>query len=223
MQTLIVVAHPNIARSNTQSFFKETAAQVPESTWHELTDCDYSPAEVASEQALILAADRIVLQFPLYWYSAPAQLWAWLDAVWQRGVVYDDTGGLLRGKELAVVVSFSHPLTDYRLGARENVTVDTLLAPFAAIARKTGMTMLTPLLVPEFARMTEQARAELFTVYQQYLTLDQPTSRRKQAQWFEAELAKRGDALLADTMSDINADMTQLHQTVADLRTGEVD
>jgi putative NADPH-quinone reductase len=221
MQTLIIAAHPEIARSNTQSFFKESAALVPGVQWHALTQDTYTDAQVTAEQQLVLAADRIILQFPLYWYSAPARLWAWLDAVWQRSVVYDDAGGLLNGKSLGIVVSFSHPLRDYRLGGREGMPVDAFLTPFSALAHKTGMRLLTPLLVPEFARMTETQRAELLVHYQQYLTLTHPESRREQADWFALQLEQRGADLMADTLTSINDEMAQLHQTVAELRTGE--
>lgn len=223
MKTLIVVAHPDIARSNTQSFLQETAAVVADSQWHVLTKYDYSPAEILAEQQLVLAADRIVLQFPLYWYSAPALLWSWLDAVWQRGRFYGDEGGYLTGKTLAAVVTFSHPLRDYRVGGKENVTVDELLRPFVGVAQKTGMQYLPALLVPEFARMTPLERAQLLVHYQQLLSLAEPQSQRMQAAWFAEQLTARGATLMADTLTDITAEYTQLRQTVTDLRTGEQD
>ncbi len=219
MRSLIVVGHPHPERSQTQSFFRETAARVPDAQWHELKE----PTDIVREQQLIQNADRIILQFPLYWYSAPATLWQWLTDVWQRGVVYDAQGGLLRGKTLGIVVSFSHPLTNYHIGGRENVTLDQLLAPFAALAHKTGMTLLPPLLVPEFDRMTAQARAKLFTDYQQYLMLARPASHREQADWFAQRVEQAGASLLAETLWDEQDEVAQLRQTVAELRTGEVD
>lgn len=223
MHTLIVVAHQNLAGSNTQSFLKETAALVPDATWLELGEQPLTVAEITAAQAQVRAADRIVLQFPLYWYSAPAKMWAWLEQVWVRGVVYDDDGGLLTAKTLGLVVNFGHPLRDYRLGGREGLTVDALLAPFAALARKTGLQMLPPLLIAEFARMTEQEHADLLVHYQQYLSLPRPDSQRQQAEWFAEQLSARGADLMADTLTDLQDESTQLHQTVRELRAGEVE
>lgn len=42
----------------------------------------------AREAARLLTADRIVLQFPVQWYSMPPQLKAWQDAVLKTGKQY---------------------------------------------------------------------------------------------------------------------------------------
>ncbi|WP_155286937.1 NAD(P)H-dependent oxidoreductase [Lacticaseibacillus zhaodongensis] len=218
MHTLIAVAHPHIARSNTQSFLKETAALEPTATWHEL---DGATLNLAAERKQLLASDRIVLQFPLYWYSAPAALWNWLDQVWVKNVVYGPDDGLLQGKSLGLVVSYSEPPRDYDLGGKVGLSMQEILRPFAAIAKRCGLQLLSPLLIPQFDRMTEQERAQLLVAYRQYLTLADPSSQREQAAWFEQQLRQNDAELLADTLADQQDKLLDLRATVSQLRAGE--
>lgn len=45
-------------------------------------------AEVAAEQAKLLRADAVILQFPLWWFSMPAILKGWFDRVYAYGFAY---------------------------------------------------------------------------------------------------------------------------------------
>ncbi|WP_203624547.1 MULTISPECIES: NAD(P)H-dependent oxidoreductase [unclassified Lacticaseibacillus] len=226
MNTLIIVSHPTIADSPTQQFLKASAAGVKGVTWHHLDAI--SSLDVAAEQALIQAADRLIFEFPLYWYQAPASLHQWLAAVWTRGFTYDETGGKLTGKTLGLVVSYSQPKQAYQIGGSEGISMSTLLSPYQALARKTGLTLLAPLEIAQFGYLTEISRAQLFARYQQYLTVPQPARFADQAAWFLAELTARGQAdstvaLMATTLADRQEQLTSLRQTIAELREGEAD
>ena len=74
--------------------------------------------DVAAEQAVLMAHDRIVFQHPFYWYSTPPLMKQWLDEVltygWAFGAVSAQTeeaapngapGTALRGKALWLVVT----------------------------------------------------------------------------------------------------------------------
>ena len=80
MKTLVIVSHPELSNSPTQQFLKASATPLADVTWHHLDAAQ--PFAVAEEQAQLLKADRIVLEFPLYWYAAPASLHQWLADVW---------------------------------------------------------------------------------------------------------------------------------------------
>lgn len=218
MHTLVVVSHPQLAGSNTQNFFKESQTPLADVTWHPLTNDAF---DLNAERALVRAADRIVLQFPLYWYSAPANLWRWLDEVWVRGVVYDERGGLLKDKTLGLVVNYGQSPQSFGLAGQNGVSVDDLLRPFTAIAKRTGMTLLAPIVVSQFERMTTNARAGLLVTYQQYLTLRHPQSREEQARWFARQLRDRSQDVFADALTDQEDELLRLRQTVAELRAGE--
>ncbi|WP_376740133.1 NAD(P)H-dependent oxidoreductase [Gordonia paraffinivorans] len=72
--------------------------------------------EVRAEQRKLLAADLVVLQFPLWWYGMPAILNGWVDRVFESGFAYHvpdpETGRMLKygrggleGRRALVVVS----------------------------------------------------------------------------------------------------------------------
>ena len=74
-------------------------------------------ADVRAEQRRLVAADLVVLQFPLWWYGPPAMLKGWIDRVFERGFAYDvpdpatgrnrkyGDGGLAGRRALAVVTA----------------------------------------------------------------------------------------------------------------------
>ena len=51
-----------------------------------------SPADVLAEQQRLDRADALVLVYPIYWWSFPAQLKGWIDRVFTQGWAYDDDG-----------------------------------------------------------------------------------------------------------------------------------
>lgn len=51
-----------------------------------------SPADVVAEQQRLDRADALVLVYPIYWWSFPAQLKGWIDRVFTQGWAYDDDG-----------------------------------------------------------------------------------------------------------------------------------
>lgn len=78
MKTTIFLFHPAFAHS------RANAALVHNSPVEVRDLYQLYPTElidVAAEQAALSAADRIVWQFPLYWYSGPGLMKKWLDQV----------------------------------------------------------------------------------------------------------------------------------------------
>jgi NAD(P)H dehydrogenase (quinone) len=72
--------------------------------------------DITAEVEAVRNADLLVLVFPIFWYSVPAQLKGWIDRVFLSGVFYGgtrvyDRGGM-RGKRAMVVAS---------LGGREHM------------------------------------------------------------------------------------------------------
>ena len=66
------------------------------------------PADVEAELRKVLAADLLLLSFPIFWFSVPAILKGWIDRVLISGVTYGgkrfyDQGGLKGRKALLAV------------------------------------------------------------------------------------------------------------------------
>lgn len=78
--------------------------------------------DVAREQRKLLAADAVLFQFPLWWFSFPAILKGWVDRVFAFGFAYGYRGagntyrygeGALAGKRAMLSVTVGGPEVDY--------------------------------------------------------------------------------------------------------------
>jgi len=189
MKTLVIVGHPKVAESTTQQLFKAGVASSDDITWHQLTET----LDVILEQALLLQADRVVFQFPLYWYSAPALLKHWQDTVlttkFSVGTAYS-----LAGKELGLVISTGAAKKEFQSGADEQFTMSEILRPYEALANKTKMKYLTPLVVYQFPYLTKLQQERLFINYQRYLTDPKFNHFVGQEKWITQRLLQKIDA-----------------------------
>ncbi|WP_394825795.1 NAD(P)H-dependent oxidoreductase [Pendulispora albinea] len=79
-------------------------------------------ADVEAEQAKLLAADAVILQFPLWWFSMPAILKGWVDRVFAYGLAYGYKGkgnhyrygeGAFKGKRAMLSAIVGGPAEDY--------------------------------------------------------------------------------------------------------------
>ncbi|MDO5288192.1 MAG: NAD(P)H-dependent oxidoreductase [Pseudomonadota bacterium] len=78
--------------------------------------------DVEQEQRKILAADAVILLFPLWWFSMPAIMKGWIERVWAFGLAYGYQGagntyrygeGGFAGKRALLAVSVGGPAQDY--------------------------------------------------------------------------------------------------------------
>ena len=93
--------------------------------------------DVVVEQQKLLAADAVVLQFPMWWYSVPAILKSWIERVyvWGFGFGYKDGSnrfrfgdGILKGRRALVNVQTGGSAADYGLRGI-NGPIEQLLFP----------------------------------------------------------------------------------------------
>ncbi|MBI0579991.1 NAD(P)H-dependent oxidoreductase [Neobacillus cucumis] len=143
MKTLVIVAHPNLEQSKVNRTWMNRLQQEENISVHNLY-AHYPTFEidVEKEQQLLLEHDRIILQFPFYWYSSPALLKQWQDWVLTYGWAYGSRGTKLRGKELMLVISTGGPETAYQAGGYNHFSMSELIKPFQATANLTGMRFL---------------------------------------------------------------------------------
>jgi len=104
---------PERANQDRLSFIDESG--------HAFTNSCQTP-DVQDEQRKLLAADALILVFPLWWFSMPAIMKGWVDRVWAYGLAYGYQGagntyrygeGGLAGKRALLAVSVGGPAEDY--------------------------------------------------------------------------------------------------------------
>ena len=99
---LVVVAHPNIDSSIANKTILEKFQKLhPDAEIDHLYKLypDFK-IDVKKEQEKLVKADYIILQFPMFWYNAPALMRQWFESVLEHGFAYGSKGKALEGKKL---------------------------------------------------------------------------------------------------------------------------
>ena len=173
-RVLVLFAHPALEKSRVhRRLVAELPALVaarPAITFHDLYEAypDYD-VDVAHEQALLLAHDVVVLQFPFYWYSAPPLVKQWEDLVLEHGWAYGSQGRMLEGKRLLCVLTAGGGASAYAHGGYNRFTVRELLAPVEQTAALCRMTFLPPFVVHGTHRMDDAGLAHEVVRYRTLL------------------------------------------------------
>lgn len=197
MKTLIIVSHPTVEESGSQQFLIQSLPEDEHITLHVLEQTyPDGKIDIEREQALLREHDRILFQFPFYWYSSPPLLKKWQDEVLTDHFAFGYRGTRLHGKEFGLVLVIGLPEKEYQTGGQEGFSISELTKPYQAMAKKTGMTYLKPLTIFQFPYLTETEKKELLIDYQQYLSLPQPISLKRKEEWMLDQLAKTAQETL---------------------------
>jgi putative NADPH-quinone reductase len=145
---LVLFAHLNLKGSRINRAMLEAIGDLDHVEIHDLLELypDFY-IDLRSERRALVAADLVVLQHPIYWYSAPAIIKHWQDLVLERGFAYGPGGTALRGKAMLQAVSTGGPVETYCPGGAHGAPLADYRRPFQQMARFTGMHPLPPLVI----------------------------------------------------------------------------
>jgi len=119
--------------------------------------------DIEKEQSALKGFDRIIFQFPMYWYSSPASLKQFMDDVFTRNYIVANRS--VKTKQLGIVVTLGDAKADFQAGGSEQFTISELLRPLQAFAHKAGMQYLKPLVVDQFGYMDPEQKEKLLIDY----------------------------------------------------------
>ncbi|MCO4318857.1 NAD(P)H-dependent oxidoreductase [Phyllobacterium sp. 21LDTY02-6] len=166
-KTLILLFHPDLSRSKANAAMATAAARLPDVEIVDMQSAYPDGIDMfrdgESEAARLLAAGRIVLQFPVQWYSTPPLLKAWQDSVLTRMfyVNYETEGRVLEGTELMVAATAGNVPEAYRPGGRNMFEIEALFAPLRATANRCGLEWSPPFVIYKADKLPPEAlRAE---------------------------------------------------------------
>ncbi|RTF18586.1 flavodoxin family protein [Serratia marcescens] len=108
------------------------------------------PAEIQRHVELLRWADTLVLQFPFWWFGAPAILKGWMDRVFVYGGVYDSRhrheNGVMRGKRALLTVTAGASAQACAPDGRDG-DMRLMLWPIMHALHYIGFSVLEPFLV----------------------------------------------------------------------------
>jgi glutathione-regulated potassium-efflux system ancillary protein KefG len=166
----VIFAHPALERARVAPALMGAAAELPSVELRDLYELypDFM-VDVEAERQALRAAEAVVLQFPLYWYSGPALLKEWLDVVLTNGFAYGERGGALRGKRLACVVSAAGGGSAFQPKGHSRFTMAEFLRPYEQTAKVCEMHWAPPFVVHAAARLSERQLGQEASRYRTYL------------------------------------------------------
>lgn len=161
MKTSLILAHPNLAASKANRALLDVVQDLPGIEIADLYAL-YPDGRIDAEAETdrLLAADRIVMQFPMYWYSTPPLLKQWQDEV-LTPILYlrPDVAAQLAGKPLRIATTTASEAESYRAEGRNGFTVHELFAPLRAMARRSGFVWEPPFVAHDMRAPTPEALA----------------------------------------------------------------
>ena len=156
MNILVLAAHPDLHQSRANKALihelnehrdihvRDLYLEYP--TWQ---------IDVEKEQLMLLQYDRIVFQFPFYWYNCPPLLKKWFDDVLTFGWAYGPGGENLLGKEFMIATTTGGTEPCYRSGGENMYTISELLRPIERTLTKCKGTFLPTFVVYKAMQATD--------------------------------------------------------------------
>lgn len=164
----MIISHPDVAQSSSQQFLLaaikgEEQIQIRhlESILAEQEDHHF---DKTIERACLQEADRIILQFPFYWYQCPSVMKQWMDEVLTLNLSQKD-----KKKEFGIVVTVGAKKDRYTVGGSVGFGIEELLRPYQALANQLGWKYQTPFVIYQFQYLSESKKQQLLVDYLYYL------------------------------------------------------
>ena len=129
--------------------------------------------DVQGEIDRLFAADLLILQFPMWWYSTPAILKGWIDRVFAFGVTYDFgrtwDGGVMQGKRAMLSLTTSAPPPTFLPDGR-NGDIEQILWPLhGGVLALCGYDVLQPFIAHSVGWSNAEAREKILQDYSERL------------------------------------------------------
>ncbi|ALV65337.1 NAD(P)H-dependent oxidoreductase [Campylobacter fetus] len=140
MKTLIILSHPDIENGIfNKKLRNEVQKNASEVKIHELYKVykDYT-FDIKKEQKLLESYEKIIFQFPLYWYSCPPLLKKYFDDIFEYGWAYGDNADKLKGKIFGLCISAAGKEYDFDKSGEVGFSMKEVLIPFEATAKFVG-------------------------------------------------------------------------------------
>ncbi|RMF94893.1 MAG: flavodoxin family protein [Gammaproteobacteria bacterium] len=132
----------------------------------------YAP-DIRREIDRLFAADLLILQFPMWWFSVPAILKGWIDRVFAFGVAYDFgrtwDRGVFRGKRAMLSFTTGAPANVFEPDGRSGDLERVLWPLHGGVLALCGFSVLRPFTAWAVPWIGDQGRAEVLARYRRRL------------------------------------------------------
>jgi putative NADPH-quinone reductase len=155
---LILNFHPDPAKSRVNAALAQAASALPGievvTMAHQREGARF---DYAREVERLASAERVVLQFPVQWYSGPSLLADWMAQILTIAfyVRAEEDGSRIEGRRLMIAAVAGNTPENYQPGGRVAIPLPELLRPFEATARRCGLEWNEPFIVFRSSFLTD--------------------------------------------------------------------
>ncbi|MEP7455841.1 NAD(P)H-dependent oxidoreductase [Phyllobacterium sp. SB3] len=171
-KTLVLIFHPDFNQSRANKALANAIADLPGVETFDVQGA-YPDNNIDTDREVerLLAADRIVFQFPIQWYAAPPIFQAWQNAVLTRMfyINYENEGRLLEGKPLLLVVTAGNTASAYRPAGANMMPLEEILNPLRVTANRCGLQWNKPFFVYEAMKARDEQLQSAGVRYRNWL------------------------------------------------------
>lgn len=145
-KVLILFSHDHYERSRANRARRAAAEALPDVEFVHLEQLyPDDRIDVAVEAERLLRAERIVLQFPIHWYSTPPLLKRWQDEVLtDLFYIRPECGAQLAGRPVMIAATAGNTPSAYSETGANLFSVAELLNPLRATAARCGLRWVPP-------------------------------------------------------------------------------
>jgi len=162
IESVVILAHPNLEESRVNKVWKREI-ESENVVVHDLyANYPNFIIDIKKEQELLKQFDRIIFEYPLYWYNVPPLLKKWQDEVLVYGFEFGENSFFLKNKELVLAISAGGIEKEYQSGARHGFTLSEITRPLQMLANLCQMNFKTPFVY--YGTHTQQQMMKFYQV-----------------------------------------------------------
>lgn len=140
MQTLLLFSHTFWENSKVNKALLESAKTLSNLKVHNLTETYKDGViDVESEIKLLRDSQKIIFQFPLFWYGTPSLMKEWQDQVLTH-ILYSKDSQVLQGKKFQIIVTIGGAKESY--DGHHGYGLEAILSPLTNTFKYCGCDVL---------------------------------------------------------------------------------
>jgi len=180
---VLLLAHPDMSASRANRALLTGLTDLPDLEVADLYALyPDGRVDVLVERERLLRADRLVLQFPLRWYSTPSLLKEWQDAVltplfYLEPAIAASTAGL----PVLAATTTGGPVASYGPDSMLGTAIDAFFTPLKATVRRCGWLWQAPFALHDVRNLDDAALARAGEPYRSVIVSVPLLSQRMEA------------------------------------------
>jgi putative NADPH-quinone reductase len=180
-KTTLLLFHPDFSKSKANRAFCDAVSSLPDLTIVDVYSLyPDGNIDLDIEVNRLLDSDRLILQFPIQWYSTPPLLQMWQDTVLTRMfyIAFETEGNKLRGLPVLIGATAGNTKDAYSATGINLFPLPALLKPLHSTAHRCGWTWTEPFLIYEANKSTPDVLTEAGQQYADYIVHWMNTSKK---------------------------------------------